>query len=79
MQPLSQHRIAQDHRDINQRSYPMRGFGSVAAATRFCPAFEEQRQHFRPVTRSGERVSLAERRRRFRERWAAIMAELAAA
>ena len=57
----------------------MRGFGSFVSAARFCAAFEEQRQYFRPVTRSGERVSLAERRCRFQERWAAIMAELAAA
>jgi len=46
----------------------MRGFGSFTAAARF-----------RAATRSGERVALAERRRRFQERWAAVMAELAAA
>jgi transposase-like protein len=72
-------RIEQDHRGIKQRYYPMRGFGSFVAAARFCSAFEEQRQYFRPVTRSGERISLAERRCRFQERWAAVMAELAAA
>jgi putative transposase len=57
----------------------MRGFGSFTAAARFCAGFEEQRQYFRAPTRSGERVALAERRRRFQERWAAVMAELAAA
>ncbi len=57
----------------------MRGFGSFVSAARFCPAFEEQRQYFRAVTTSGERVSLAERRRRFQERWATVTAELAAA
>jgi putative transposase len=72
-------RIEQDHRGIKQRYYPMRGFGRFVAAARFCAAFEEQRQYFRPVTRSGERISLAERRCRFQERWAAVMAELAAA
>jgi len=72
-------RIEQDHRSIKQRYYPLRGFGSFASAARFCPAFEEQRQYFRAGSRSGERVSLAERRRRFAERWVAIMAELAAA
>ncbi len=72
-------RIEQDHRGIKQRYYPMRGFGSFVSAARFCPAFEEQRQYFRAVTTSGERVSLAERRRRFQERWAAVTAELAAA
>jgi len=57
----------------------MRGFGSFASAARFCAGFEEQRQYFRAVSRSGERASLAERRRRFQERWAALMAEVAAA
>jgi len=72
-------RIEQDHRGIKQRYYPMRGFGSIASAARFCSAFEEQRQYFRAATRSGERVSLAERRQRFHGRWAAVLAEMAAA
>jgi len=38
-----------------------------------------QRQYFRAVTRSGEPVSLAEQRRLFRERWAAVLTDLAAA
>src|SRR5215218_2802835 len=71
--------IEQDHRGIKQRYYPMRGFGSFTSASRFCSAFEEQRQYFRAQARSGEPVSLADRRRRFQERWAAIMAESAAA
>jgi len=72
-------RIEQDHRGTKQRYYPMRGFGSFAAAARFCTGFEEQRQYFRAQARSGEPVSLASRRRRFQERWAEVMAELAAA
>jgi putative transposase len=72
-------RIEQDHRSVKQRYYPMRGFGSFASAARFCPAFEEQRQYFRTVIQGGEWVSLAERRGRFRQRWTAIIAELAAA
>jgi transposase-like protein len=72
-------RIERDHRSIKQRYYPMRGFGSFASAARFCPAFEEQRQYFRPPTRSGEAVPLAARRRRFQERWAAMMTEMAVA
>ncbi len=72
-------RIEQDHRGVKQRYYPMRGFGAFASAARFCPAFEEQRQYFRAVTRSGKAVSLADRRCVFQERWATIMAELAAA
>jgi putative transposase len=72
-------RIEQDHRSIKQRYYPMRGFGAFASAARFCAGFEEQRQYFRAQARSGERVSLAERRRRFQKRWAVVMTELAAA
>jgi len=72
-------RIEQDHRGIKQRYYPLRGFGSCTAAARFCSAFEEQRQYFRAVATSGERVALAERRRLFRERWAAVLTDLAAA
>jgi putative transposase len=72
-------RIEQDHRGIKQRYYPMRGFGSFASAARFASAFEEQRQYFRAVGQDGERVSLAERRIRHRERWVAVMAELTAA
>lgn len=71
-------RIEQGHRGVKQRYDPMRGFGSVAAAARFCSAFEEQRQFFRAQVQSGERLSLAERRRRFQERWAVVMAEWAA-
>ncbi len=72
-------RIEQDHRGIKQRYYPMRGFGAFASAARCCPAFEEQRQYFRVQVRPGAPVSLAERRRRFRERWGAVMAEMGAA
>ncbi len=72
-------RIEQDHRGIKQRYYPMRGFGSVASATRFCPAFEEQRQYFRARRPMGERVSLREQRRLFRERWATLLGEVLAA
>jgi putative transposase len=72
-------RIEQAHRGLKLRYYPMRGFGSFDAAARLGSAFEEQRRYVRAVRRSGERVSLAQRRCRLRERWAAAMAELAAA
>ncbi len=72
-------RIEQDHRGVKQRYHPMRGFGDFAAAASFCAAFGEQRQYVRTASRRGERVALAERRRRFQERYAAVMAELAAA
>ncbi len=72
-------RIAQDHRGIKRRYYPMRGFGSFATAARFCTGDEEQRQYFRPRTRQDERVTLADQRRQFQERGATVMAEPAAA
>jgi len=36
LEPTVNNRIAQDHRSIKQRYYPMRGFGSFAPASRFC-------------------------------------------
>src|SRR4029450_12146077 len=33
-------RLEQDHRGIKQRYYPMQGFGSLEAASRFCHAYE---------------------------------------
>jgi len=72
-------RIEQDHRGIKQRYYPLRGFGSFASAARCCPAFAEQRQYFRAVTRCGEHVSLADRRCLFQDRGATVMTELAVA
>jgi len=77
--PYLNNRLEQDHRGIKQRYYAMRGFGNVDAAARFCRAFDEQRQYFRAQSRSDERISLAERRQRFQERWTEIMAEMAAA
>ena len=71
-------RIAQDHRSIKQRYYPMRGFGTFDSVARCCPAFEEQRHYSRAVVRSGEAVTLANRRGLFQDRWAAVMAEFAA-
>lgn len=40
-------RPEQDHRAIKQRYYPMRGFGSFDSASRFCNAFDEQKDYFR--------------------------------
>ena len=57
----------------------MRGVWSVEAAARFCPTFEDQRQYFRARRRTGERVTLAEQRRLFRERWATLPGKAMAA
>ena len=69
----------QDHRAVQQRYYPMLGFGSFASAARFCSAFDELRQYFRVGQRGAEWVPLAEQRRRFVGRWHALIAERAAA
>jgi putative transposase len=58
-------RIEQDHRGIKQRYYPMLGFGSLPCARRFCRAFEEVRQYFRPRRKRNQFVSLAKQRSQF--------------
>src|SRR6266487_3620395 len=61
-------RLEQDHRGIKQRSFPMRGFGSVSSASRFCRAFDEVRQFFGVRTTMKQHVSLAEQREMLRQR-----------
>lgn len=65
-------RLEQDHRGIKQLYYPMRGFGSVASASRFCSAFDEQRDYFRYRTKPKETIPLAEQRRMFWQRFGAL-------
>ena len=72
-------RIEQGHRAIKQRYYPMRGFGSFAAAARFCLAHDELRDYLRPHATTGEHLSLSAQRRIFQERWEALVSDLAAA
>jgi putative transposase len=60
------------HRGIKQRYYPMCGFGTVQAAARFCRAFDELSNYFRPRRRMGETVSLLEQRRAFLQRLAEL-------
>ncbi len=71
--------MEQDHRGIKQRYYPMRGFGNFDAAARFCSAHDEQRNYFRARSKPYELVPLAEQRRLFRQRFAALMDLLIAA
>jgi transposase-like protein len=66
--PYLNNRLEQDHRGIKQRYYPMRGFGSVASASRFCRAFDEVRQFFRVRTTLKQKVSLVQQREMFRQR-----------
>jgi len=72
-------RIEQDHRGIKQRYYPLRGFGNVESAARFCRAFDEVRNYLRPRHTMGESVSLAEQRRLFCERLASLQTLMVAA
>lgn len=58
-------RIERDHRGVKQRYYPMLGFGALPSAQRFCRAFEEVRQYFRPRRKQNEVISLADARRQF--------------
>jgi len=68
--------MAQDHRGITQRYYPLRGVGSFDAAARFCSAHDERRAHVRSRHHMNETVSLAAQRRLFQERWGAVCAAL---
>jgi putative transposase len=72
--PHLNHRLEQDHRGIKQRSYPMRGFGSVASAARFCCAFDEIRQFLRVRLTLKQMVSLVQQRDLFRQRLEALKA-----
>ena len=67
-------RIEQDHRSIKQRDSPMRGFGSVASASRFCRACEALRQFFRVRTTMKQSVSFAHQREAFCHRLEALQA-----
>ncbi|MDQ6695051.1 MAG: transposase [Chloroflexota bacterium] len=72
-------RLKQDHRGIKQRYYPMRGLGSFDAASRFCSAFDEQRDYFRWRSKPKEKVPSREQRRMFRQRFGALQSVLMAA
>jgi transposase-like protein len=67
-------RLEQDHRGIKQRYSPMRGFGNVPSASRFCKAFDEVRQFFRVRSIMNQKVSLARQREMFRQRLEALKA-----
>lgn len=72
-------RLEQDHRGLKQRYYPMRGFGNFESASRFCSAFDEQRDYFRWRSKPKEKVPLCEQRRLFRQRFGALPSVLVAA
>lgn len=64
---------------VKQRYYPMRGFGSFDSASRFCQAYDEQRQYFRYRSKPKETIPLAEQRQMFRQRFGALQNMLMAA
>ncbi len=66
-------RIEQDHRGVKQRYYPMRGFGSLASAARFCTAFSELRQYFRSQLTLSKPLSLSEKRQTCHRRWQELL------
>src|SRR5258708_21007486 len=72
-------RLEQDHRGVNQRYYPMHGFGSFDSATRFCCAFDELRNYLRAPSAMGEPASRSEQRRVFLDRLGALKAVMQAA
>ncbi len=69
-------RLEQDHRGIKQRDSPMQRFGSFESASRFCRAFDEQRDFFCSRTTMGETVPLAQQRHLFQERFALLQSLL---
>ena len=71
-------RMEQSHRPIKQRYYPMLGFKRFDSASRFCAAFDELRNYLRVRKTRGERVTASDRRRAFKTRWSALLAELSA-
>ena len=77
-QYLNNH-LEQDHRDIKQRYYPMRGFKSFDSASRFCCAFDEVRYYFRPHSCRRKKRSLCARRRLHKDRSARLAAMVFAA
>ena len=60
--------VEQSHRPVKARYYPTLGFGAFESAKRFCEAFDELHQYFRPRRRMREFVCLSEQRMMFCER-----------
>jgi hypothetical protein len=71
--------MEQDHRGVKGRYRPMRGFGSVIGAARFCAAYEEVRDIFRHRTTLHEVVPLRVQREQFLARFTALRALVPAA
>ena len=61
-------RIEQDHRGIKSRYGPMRGFGAVSSADRFCRCHDELRNLLHTNSHLGQILLPATRRSRFLQR-----------
>jgi putative transposase len=72
-------RLEQDHRGIKGRCRPMRGFGSVTSAGRFCRGHDELRSFLRVRSRCRQHVPADRRRLIHLRRTVAVLAILAAA
>lgn len=60
-------------RGTKDGNYPMRGFWSLETTSRFCSAYDEQRQYFRYCNQGKkEKVPLCEQHRMFLQRFAAL-------
>jgi transposase-like protein len=58
-------RIEQDHRGIERRYRPMRGFKSHDPAARFCRGFDELRNYLYPRSRRSRNIPTTSRHHRF--------------
>ncbi len=72
-------RLEQDHRGSKGRYRPMRGFGSVASAGRFCRGHDELRSFLRARSRCREHVPADRRRLIHLRRTVTVLAIMAAA
>jgi putative transposase len=71
--------LEQDHRGVKQRYRSTGGFKTFGTAARFCRLFDEIRALFRPQSHHNQRLSLTQRRRIHRDRFAQLMGMMAAA
>ncbi|HEX2172571.1 MAG TPA: IS6 family transposase [Dehalococcoidia bacterium] len=72
-------RLEQDHRGIKGRCRPMRGFGSVTSAGRFCRGYDELRSFLGARMRCGQQVPADRRRLIHLRRTVTVLTIMAAA
>jgi putative transposase len=71
--------LEQDRRGIKQRYRPTGGLKTFVTAARFCRLFHEIRGFFRPQSRHNQHLSLTQRLRIHRDRFAQLMGMMVAA